>query len=448
MVDEWKKAKSPNYEINKDKLYPYSEMPCLEYEFVKIPFCIQNLIEHVDYYGEGRIELDTGTRGFPDCYNVHYEDKLVHDGPDKGRKIPNRIPLPNSSKNAYHARSYIKDNSVLTVTVNLQVKAINYNIFSSTFEDIARVVNSEKGKVIIYGYYEKEIEMISDELRKMKQLYYCPIYLLPEKLRLTYWKTCYRVYLGMRELKRELYLNINKGDFEAAVILTGCLTDTLCGGALGDVVNKLLRNNDRNVIAYAYKLWNSNNKEVVRDHFPSVFQHMFNGDCMTIINKLNNQALVLEPKTTKAQGDGNCKTSKKLGWKIIPMWGDNNVFFKLYNVDSDMYLQLTLAAGSDDDKRGKNDSEEKRETFSFSPVMENRQVAFNILNYEDDKQLLELPADVNSSEVKAVVGQKSDCNVQDGQSCWILTSSKETVNKEKQTDESEDEDFSNIYYYD
>lgn len=438
MSDAWKIAKSPNYETNKDKLYPYSEMPFeKEYKLVTIPICVKNLIEHVDYYGCGRRKLDNGTIGFPDCYNVAFCYKLVPDGPDKGRKIPNRIPiLEEGGRFDYTTRNYIKDNSVLTVTVDLQ----QWSIIERIAQDIARIVNSERGKVIIYGCIDDEIECLIDELKKMKQLFYCPIYLLPNNLHLTYWKTCYRAYLGINELKRELYRNVNKGDIEAAVILTGCLNNSYCDGVLGDVVNKLLEKNLRSVIEYAYKLWNNYDKDVVRKHFPSLFQHMFDGDCVAIVNQ-NNQALVLQPNTTKVQGVSHYKPGNEDGWKIIPILDENNVLFKLFNVRTDMYLQQASDA---------TDSKELRDKFYFEPLTMKGQVAFKIFCFDDDKPL-ELPVIADSSEVKADEGHNSVDSDPSGRSTWILTAAnqekEESVNKDELT-LSDDEDFSNIYNYD
>lgn len=446
-MDSWKKAISPNYEINKDKLYPYSEMPFQnEYKLVKIPLCRKNLIEHVHYFGYGKIVTPEGIMGFSNCYNVNYEFNLVGDGPDEGRKIPNRIPI--SDKFECCTRNYIKDNSVRTVTVTNYDDEYDDNfdehyLTDYICQDIVRIVNSELGKVIVYGFRKTEIEKVTDELRRTACLFYCPIYKLPCDLELTYFKT-YRVYLGINELKKLLYGNVKSGDFNAAVTLTGCLTDTYCGDALAKVVHKLLANNIANIIVYAGELWNKNNKEIVREHFPPVFQHIFDGDYMHIINYKNNQALVLEFKTMLAWGDGHYKSSNKSGWrwKIIPIWDTNKVSFKLYNIDSDTYLQLSPTVEEDGvgQATGSKDPEELGDKFYFKPITRNGQITFHIFNDEDKP--LELPAYL-TPENEAVVEYKSVDNDKDERLSWILITSPQDKEKSYKKDRqsiSEDED--------
>ncbi|KAJ8724233.1 hypothetical protein PYW08_015707 [Mythimna loreyi] len=433
MSDTWKVAMSPNYEINKDKLYPYSEMPFQkEYKLVKIPICVRNLIEHVDYFGYGKMTTNKGTSGFADCYNINYEYETVFDGSDKGRKIPNRIPMiQEQSRFGYSTCNYLNDNSVLTVTVQLN----RWRLVKYLAQDIARVVNSEQGKVIIYyAIRDEDIALISDEL-KLKQLFYCPIYLLPDKLQLPAFGPSYRAYLGINELKRELYKNICKADFEAAVILTDCLNNSYCDGAIDDVIRKLFKNNVRNVMTYAYKVWNNYEKDVVRKRFPSLFQHIFDGDRMAIINNQNDQVLVLEQETPRARGDWLKNPGNQLGWKIIPILNENNVLFKLYNVATEKYLQQTSAV---------KNSEEPRDKFYFEPLLTiNGQVAFRIFYFDDDLPL-ELPVDADSAEDKAVAQNSVGSTV----SLTTADQMKEKSVKKDQPTVSDDEEFCNIYKYD
>ncbi|KAJ8719238.1 hypothetical protein PYW07_016794 [Mythimna separata] len=435
-MDKWIEAPSPNYETNKDKLYPYSEMPFQkEYKLVKIPISVKNLIEHVSYFGFGRRIINNKTIGFADCYNVNYEYAIVYDGLDEGKKIPNRIPVIEESQFRFSTSNYIKDNSVLTVTVETYMRIV----CTELAQDIARVVNSERGKVVLYGATDREVNLISDEL-KLKQLIYCPIYLLPDNLQLTYYEKNYRAFLSANELKRELYRKVNGADFEAAAILTGCLNNAYCGGALSEVVSKLLQNNVRHVMTYAYKLWNTCDKHVVREHFPPVFQHLFDGGCIAIINNQNDQATVIEQKTTKARGDRR----NKLGWKISPILDDNKVLFRLYNIATEKYLQHASAA---------KDSEELRDKFCFEPLLTiSGQVAFKIFYFDDDKPL-QLPVDADCLQLQdvAVAGQDRVGSAQDGRSTWILTTADQVEEKSVEKDNpilSDEEEFANLYNYD
>nr|XP_021188738.2 low molecular mass lipoprotein 4 [Helicoverpa armigera] len=418
-LSKWKSALSPNYESNVDKLYPYSEMPYdRDYKVVKIPFCTEDLIEHVNYFGEGKGEM---TVGFNNCYNVHYQFYLVSSGQDKGRKIPNRIPISPDDVNE-GTRKYIKDNSVRTVTVALA----RDHMSKAIAQDIARIANGREGKVIIYDYTHEESEIITEELKIAKQLFYCPIWIIPDNLALNYCNTSYKAYLSGNEIKRELYRNIVKDDIEAAVILTTCLNNPYASNAIRDVVNKLIANKIASVIVYAYKLWNNNFRDVVLKHFPQVFQEIFNGDCMVIVNKLHNQELLLEPSSKLALCGNQYKSTKKMGWRLIPEWNDNNVnlIFKLYNVDSKMFLKLCSGGGDgvEEKAHGSEDSKDQNVKFNLVPLMMNRQVAFTIHSYEHGKRL-ELPADMDSSLNKPVLGQKADASENDDRSRWILAAS-------------------------
>ncbi|XP_068623732.1 uncharacterized protein [Battus philenor] len=168
-LDSWLLAPSPNYITNKNKFYPYSETPTFSpFDLVKIPASLNKLLDHVDYWGEGRIISNSSKQvcGFTNCYNVNHQYKVVSEGIDVNRKIPNRIPIP-SYRDCDTSR-FIKNDSVKLVTVTKP------KINESCAKDIARMVNNDFGKVIIVCNEDDaaDLKFIEKELKNKGLVYY------------------------------------------------------------------------------------------------------------------------------------------------------------------------------------------------------------------------------------------------------------------------------------
>ena len=159
--DKWRKQPRPNYgeTTNTDMKFPYSEHPRdypYEYRTVELPRN-QHPAEILDFWGEGRIRsVDSQGKfmvtGFPQAYNVHYQFQLVSNGPDEGKKIPNRIPTRDYDN--VSVAKHVPSGSFHIITV------MNYLMTSrlpnATAAEVARIISGASGStVVIYGYSER-----------------------------------------------------------------------------------------------------------------------------------------------------------------------------------------------------------------------------------------------------------------------------------------------------
>ena len=418
----WKIANRPNYVTNVDKQFPYSEVPYLgEYSLLKIPTSVNGSIPHVDYWGEGRIVSDEGVRGFANCYNVNHQYQLVSGGPDLDKKIPNRIPVLNY--NNCDTSGYIKSNSVITVTV----AGGQGHLTSSCAKDIARIVNKEVGKVVVYG-----VNSDSDEIRELivelsrKGLYLSPKATLPRELEgLTYYDKHVSFFIA-HDLKDEFYNDVVEAKYDTAVKMAKNL-EVAAGDLIKDTVTRLISSAPRNLMSFAYKLWNGDAKNIVRNFFPKAFQHIMGENAVTIVNKGYLLPLKLDVHTDYyndrlAWGDNSrVLTSNRVSWKIIPLWVSNKVVFKLYNIDCNMYLKLDVNVDSYGDRQawGSSNSGEERHKYYLEPLIKNDTLVFFIINYEYG-QGLKLDANTDRYGDRLLWGHNGSVNNDQERLRWII----------------------------
>ncbi|KAJ8720160.1 hypothetical protein PYW07_012203 [Mythimna separata] len=343
----WKRAVEPNYNTNIDQDFPYSDLPHQgEYRLVKIPVSLNKLIKHVDYFGEGRVVSAEGIRGFANCYNVNHQYRLVSSGVDKDKKIPNRIPI--LSYTDCNTSAYIKDNSVRIVTV------AGERLNSSCIKDIARIINNDLGTVIVFGVHEQSqgLKELANELNKKGMFPYVDA-TLPDELQLPLQLTCYDGHVAffnsndIRRCKDELYNNVVNGNYESAVNITKSFVIASLGEDLNVIIKKLIREAPRNIMVFAYKLWHGGAKDIVCKHFPNQFEYIFSEDAVTIVNYAYDQALKLDSNIDPNNNDRAVwgdhrlpKTSNRLSWKTLPVCKGNDLAFKLYNTDCNLYLRM------------------------------------------------------------------------------------------------------------
>lgn len=170
---QWKLAESPNYETNVDLKCPYSEFPFQD----ERPDCYTFSGNHddwepcidattagnqiLDFWGEGRVVEQTLITGFKDSYNVNHQFQLVSNGPDRQRKIPNRIPTKRYSDLCLV--KYIADSSFTIITIMGAPIEIN------TIYEMVRVIKKDDSSVIVaYGYEENDphLKLLAEELEK------------------------------------------------------------------------------------------------------------------------------------------------------------------------------------------------------------------------------------------------------------------------------------------
>lgn len=323
----WRLSRRPNYKTNIDKRYPYSEIPYVgDYDLIKIPSA-DDLLELVDYWGEGRIRTEFGSSGFRDSYCVNHEYQLVSNGPDKKSKIPNRVPV--ISYENCDTSAYVKDNSVKTVTL------MGAPINKSCAADIARMVNRDEGKVIIYGFGENSNDVKNLELELGKKgLVYCFAFELEPLHKEPTLFDSYRSYLNAQDISEELYQSIRKGVYVKAVNITKTL-DSGDDSLITEVLEKLLKEGSEKTVSYAYKLW-VQEAEIVKKYFPISIRLLCQGDNVRILNKKNLVPLKLETNTQ---------------WKFKPYFVNNRVVFSIKNVGLDMFLGLDAEVSPDGQRK-------------------------------------------------------------------------------------------------
>nr|AXY55009.1 microvitellogenin [Maruca vitrata] len=376
---EWDIAESPNYGTNVDKVYPYSEVPFIgQYKLVKIPQG-QGLIELVDYWGEGRINSTAGVSGFPDCYNVNHPSQCVSNGPDRGKKIPNRVPV--RSYTHCDTTSYIKDSSVKNVTV------MSAPINNSCAADIARMVHPQLGRVVVFGFSDSSADLanLHKEL-KVKNLVRCDGYYLPESLR---GLTLYDTINNPNDSKVILRNYVLNSKFNDAVRLCKEFSFSNYSNTINDVVTELILQKNRKVMDFAYRLWNDGGQRVVAKYFPKIFEKVMNEKDVKIISKIRSQALKLavdmdRDRDRMAWGDVSDKSSQRVKWRFMPIWRDGSVTFKLMNVDCGMFLKLAAYTDSYKDREawGAFGSSTNRHCWYLDPVMLNGELLFFVVNKE------------------------------------------------------------------
>ncbi|KAJ0180143.1 hypothetical protein K1T71_004734 [Dendrolimus kikuchii] len=405
---DWQNARRPNYNVNQDFKYPYSECPFLgDYHLIRIPENEEFL--HVDYWGEGRITDPLGISGFPDCYNVNHTYQLVSNGDVETirRKIPNRIPVITYSN--CRTGSYIKDNSVEIVTL------MSAPINKSCATDITRMVHKKKGIVVLYGI-DRNTEAAKNLEQKLtsEKLLYCSGFKLPKRLQGLTLYYHYLAYVNLTEFKETLFNAITSAEYDNAVNMFIELRITNNGYLIDIVVDWLLKGDNQKTMAFAYKLWVGGGQDIVVHWFPSEFQDILRSDNVTIVSHYYNQALKLDSNMTSnkdrlAWGDSNDKTSVRVTWKIIPQMENNHIFFKIKNMEHSMFLKLEDPVDSDGDRKGfgSEHSFENKHMWALEPVRYKDKILFFIINY-DFQQGLKLAVQLDTYGDRLLYGHNAN----------------------------------------
>ncbi|XP_063829140.1 microvitellogenin-like [Ostrinia nubilalis] len=419
-ASKWEVAPSPNYGVNVDKIYPYSEVPYIgKYKLVKIPQG-SDLLELVDYWGEGRIDEQCGASGFPDCYNVNHPSQCVSNGADKGRKIPNRVPV--QSYTNCDTSSYIKDDSVKTVTL------MGAPINNSCSKDIARMVNEDHGKVIVFGFQDTsaDIKNLNTDLVK-KHLIRCDGYELPDTLQEV---TLFSSIANNTALKLTLLSSIKNANYEQAVDIRKAFAVSSHANSIREVVNDLLHEGNSQVMSFAYKLWNGDTQRIVSKYFPLEFKLIMNEENVMIWNNRFDQALKLavaldSDRDRRGWGANDEKKGKRVNWKIMPVWRDNRVLFKLLNVEFGMFLKLAKYEDGIHDREawGSYGCDDEHHTWRLDPVMLNGKLMFFVVS--NKYQLgLKLAVRQDSMGDRALWGHNADVHNNPGHFGWYIKAAK------------------------
>jgi len=192
----------------------------------------------------------------------------------------------------------------------------------------------------------------------------------------------------------QLYDSVVVGDYKAAVMKTLRLENDGKGEVINLVVNRLLSEGKRNIVEYAYKLWNMFGTNIVKDHFPKEFRMFLNEDPVLIINKRDELALKLQLSMDNdgdraSFGDGADKTSHRVSWRIYPLWEKNRVYIKILNIHRNQYLKLEIKSDVDGDHKafGADADDTYRHQWYLHPVLLEKETLFYIYNRQYNKPL-------------------------------------------------------------
>ncbi|KAG6455169.1 microvitellogenin-like [Manduca sexta] len=390
MMDKWEAADRPNYMTNVNMKYPYSELPYYgDYYLLRIPIASQ-VVEHVDYWGEGWIKTDLGISGFPKCYNVNCQYQCVSNGPDKGCKIPNRIPV--FDENSCDTSNYIKNHSIKLVTL------MGAPIIEACARDIARIVDPAVGSVVVFGFEFwinlPDIQRLRSELSEIS-MFYCPKYELPDYLKgLTLFDT-HIAFLNATEIENQLYNALIVWNIDTAIEITQSLNESGGGSVITNLVDKLLEQDIESTMSFVYKLWLSGETEIVKKYFPVAFKLICNEDKIEIVsNYFGNTKLKLDTNTDEwnnrlAWGDKSGNTGKTYSWTMVPIWKDNKIIFQMKNNEYDMLLRLDIHDNYNGDRKGwgSKNVDEVRYNWKLYPRKLQDDVVFFIVNCQYDEAL-------------------------------------------------------------
>ena len=144
----------------------------------------------------------------------------------------------------------------------------------------------------------------------------------------------------------QLYNSIVAGDYRHAVVKAFALVNSGRGDVITSVVNRLLNETNRNIVDFAYKLWNMFGEAIVKDYFPIEFRLILNNSHVQLINRVNDITIYYnleyndnrryKLKCSEVKHDQNFNV-----WKFTPVWEDNFVYFKIYNTGRHEYMDFS-----------------------------------------------------------------------------------------------------------
>ncbi|SFB73044.1 hypothetical protein [Collimonas sp. OK412] len=264
----WMNAPRPNYEVNEDLKYAYAETPDLHYNS-SYEFEVQALqgsIPIVDYYGEGYIKTDGNQiTGFKGAYNVNWQYQCVSNGPDRGKKIPNRIPV--NAYNEEKTAAYIRNNSCDAVTI------MNAPITDNAAIDMTRIVNNI-GKIIAYDYSKNDpqAELLAKHATKRKFIF-DPTYALTSPFNKivisSHGSTSYFAFRPVQVVRSEFVRNVVSLKFRAAAAVLQSMYADFGGVARPFIKSFLDELGPAEIFPVVHSVgvnWASNRAQFVADH--------------------------------------------------------------------------------------------------------------------------------------------------------------------------------------
>ncbi|MFK7783664.1 MAG: hypothetical protein AB8B56_01040 [Crocinitomicaceae bacterium] len=367
---QWEKSKEPNYFLNENLKYPYSELPFLgEYNLIKLEEQTNSNIDLVDFWGEGRIISQDGKNlisGFTNSYNINHQYQQVSNGADQSRKIPNRIPTKNYED--VDISIYIGDNTVTKITM------MNAEVTVNCAKEIKRMIRKDLGLIVMYGFDQDDIDIktLENELNKI-YFYAYPNYNLPEPLNEITLPDTYIAYVNANVLMHDAKEEIKNKNYSQAKDLIKSLLAHNEENYIQRVIEFAL--NDYKIFPFGYELLRDTiTARIVTEKFPeSIKQILTQGSRMSIINLLFFMPLKvgwnanIEGDRIAYGGDAG-RGIEPLGkdrfyWNLAPI--NDGEYFSITNVYFSTPLKVGLKADGEGDRIAYGGSAEPANKDSF-----------------------------------------------------------------------------------
>ena len=419
-LERWRKAPRPNYKLNTDFKFPYSELLFEEDFFL---YRLDNLkngsfISLVDFWGEGRIMANGLISGFQKSYNINHQYQLVSNGISKGHKIPNRIPT--KDYNTIDTSNYIEDSVVNHITL------MGAPITRNCAIEMTRMIRKDHGVIIIYGFKrtENDIKTLERELRNI-HFYNYPNYLLRKPFNEITLTKDYLVYVNATVLTNDSKKEIDNGNYFQAKELLKSLDVNSFSKEIREVID--YASNSYKIFPLGYEfLKDAQTLQIFSAFFHENIKGIIKGEIeMTLTNKMFNMPLKLE-WNVDGDGDriaygGDAERGIEQGnedrfyWKFSAI--ENGKYFSITNDKFKMPLKLGFNSDKDGDRmayggdveKGIEQGNEDRFYWRLNPI--NKGKYFSIMN-KKFKMLLKLEWNADGTGDRKTYGGNSDTGLE------------------------------------
>ncbi|XP_037302776.1 microvitellogenin-like [Manduca sexta] len=191
-----------------------------------------------------------------------------------------------------------------------------------------------------------------------------------------------------------LYRSVTIADYKTALSQSKSLVNRQKGRIISKTVDKLINENPKKVMYFAYYLWNNGAQDIVKNYFPLPFRVIFSQLSVELYNKKYSMELKVTLSTDSDNERGVYGDYSKVGaradWTfMVTEAADEKVYFKVYNPSNNQYMKSGNSADGDNDRPiyASTNSDTFRHQWYLEPVMYNGDLLFYIFNREYNQPL-------------------------------------------------------------
>ncbi|XP_030026118.2 microvitellogenin-like [Manduca sexta] len=184
-----------------------------------------------------------------------------------------------------------------------------------------------------------------------------------------------------------LYRSVTIADYKTALSQSKSLVNRQKGRIISKTVDKLLDENQKKVMYYAYYLWNNGAEDIVKNYFPLQFRMIFSQLTVKLINKKYSMELKVGLSTDSDNERtvyGDCgQVGERAAWEFkFNEASDEKVYFKIYNPNDNQFLKSGNSADRFDDHPiySSTNSDTFRHQWYLEPVVYNKELLFYVIN--------------------------------------------------------------------